>query len=108
MGRALKLSRYLVHQQVWSSPNWSRPGFLDSMSTGTRVLCGSGVAPKAFLLKAWSLTFGPIRREEGGGGAYVKQLGHRAVGVGWGGGVCLRGFRGFSLSCLSCFLATTK
>lgn len=35
-------------KKVWSSQNCSRPGFLDSKSTGTRVLFGSGVTPKAF------------------------------------------------------------
>lgn len=84
LGWALNLSLYLVYQEIWSSQNCSRSGFLDSMSTGTRVLFGSGVAPKALLLKAWSLTFGPIRGEVvrlAGGGAYVRKLGHE-VGAG--------------------------
>lgn len=92
LGWSLNLSLYLVYQEVWSSQNCSRSDFLDSMSTGTRVLFGSGVAPKALLLKAWSLTFGPIRGEVvglPGGGAYVRKLGHK---VGAGKVMCLRGF----------------
>lgn len=89
VGWALNLSLYLVHQEVWSSQNCSRPGFLDSKSTGTRVLFGSGANPKAFLLlKAWSLAFGPIRGEVvglPGGGVSMRKLGHRQSGLCRGG-----------------------